>query len=96
MAIEMSAIRRFGIRRPSIKRLAWSPVLVLLFSCAGKAPVAETVDEIPCLDPRPQVCTMEYDPVCATLDSDDSKTYANACDACADPAVVAYLPGSCE
>jgi hypothetical protein len=95
MAIEMSSIRRFGIRRPSIKRLAWSPVLVLLFACAGKAPVAESVDEIPCLDPRPQVCTMEYDPVCATLEDGSEATYSNACGACADAGVRSYRPGTC-
>ena len=37
-----------------------------------------------CEDPRPQVCTMDYRPVCGTLKDGSSKTYSNGCGACAD------------
>jgi hypothetical protein len=61
----------------------------------------------PCTDPRPQMCTMQYDPVCAEVDngircikapcpSTDRKTYSNACAACSDPKTYGYWPGSCE
>jgi hypothetical protein len=49
-----------------------------------------------CTEPRPQACTREYAPVCAQLDSGTSKTYGNACDACADSSVVGHRPGPCE
>jgi len=45
---------------------------------------------------RPQVCTMEYIPVCAKLNSSDIKTYASACSACADHKVISYKEGSCK
>lgn len=49
-----------------------------------------------CEVPRPRVCTMEYRPVCATLVSNASKTYASGCNACADIAVVGYIDDPCE
>jgi hypothetical protein len=38
---------------------------------------------------------MEYNPVCATLVAGGTKQYASGCNACADDAVSAYLPGPC-
>ena len=60
-----------------------------------------------CSDPRPQMCTMDYRPVCATRDtgircvqapcpSSDWKTYSNGCSACSDPDVSGYRGGSCD
>ena len=51
---------------------------------------------IECTDPRPQICTMMYDPVCATLKSGAKRTYASGCTACADAKVVSYQPKECE
>ncbi|NNJ96222.1 MAG: hypothetical protein HKP12_03600 [Gammaproteobacteria bacterium] len=56
------------------------------------------VDLIPCTEPRPEVCTMDYDPVCGLRKLsgiDKWKTYANDCTACADATVVAYKKGAC-
>ena len=62
---------------------------------------------IKCKDPRPEVCTREFRPVCAKKDngircvttpcpSTDDVTYSNACTACSDPDVIAYKPdGAC-
>ncbi len=61
----------------------------------------------PCPEQRPQVCTMDYRPVCATRDtgvrcvttpcpSSELKTYSNACSACADPKVMSYTPDECK
>ena len=49
-----------------------------------------------CTDPRPQICTREYDPVCATLEDGSVKTYATGCTACSDQQVTSYRPASCE
>ena len=60
-----------------------------------------------CEDPRPQICTREYLPVCGHKDtgircvtmpcpSFELQTYGNACTACSDPQVLAYQPGACE
>lgn len=59
-----------------------------------------------CTDPRPEMCTREYRPVCAVrdtgircittpCDSTEEKTYGNACDACSDPKVHGHRPGEC-
>jgi alkaline phosphatase D len=49
-----------------------------------------------CPEPRPQVCTREYRPVCAQLRDGSFKTYSNGCSACSDPAVTGYREGACE
>ena len=49
-----------------------------------------------CAMPRPEVCTMEYLPVCGELFDGSIKTYSNACTACADTQVNAYREGACE
>ena len=49
-----------------------------------------------CPEPRPQMCTREYRPVCGTLNDDTQKTYANGCTACSDPKVKGHFPGACE
>ncbi len=49
----------------------------------------------PCADPRPQMCTQEYRPACGLRRDGTSKTYGNACSACADPQVVSQSAGAC-
>ena len=51
---------------------------------------------IACTDPRPQVCTQDYRPVCAYLEDGSYKTFSNGCNACSDPAVNGYRQGPCE
>ena len=48
-----------------------------------------------CEDPRPEICTREYLPVCATRADGTTGTYGNWCDACADEKVESYVPGAC-
>ena len=48
-----------------------------------------------CEDPRPQVCTMDYRPVCGTLKDGSMKTYSNGCGACADVEVVSWVENAC-
>ena len=48
-----------------------------------------------CTDPRPQICTMQYDPVCGTLDDGSEQTYSTDCTACSDAAVTQHRPGEC-
>ncbi len=67
---------------------------------------SEAVTLARCPEPRPEMCTMQVDPVCATRDtgircikapcpSSELKTYSNACAACSDPAVSGFIPGAC-
>lgn len=59
-----------------------------------------------CSEPRREMCTRDYRPVCADVDtgircirapcpSVEQKTYSNGCTACADPHVTGHRPGSC-
>ena len=68
---------------------------------------AITNTSIECTNPRPEICTREYMPVCGTRDtgvrcfttpcpSTELKTYSNKCDACSDKKVLSYTPEKCK
>ncbi len=91
--------------------LALSTLCALLGACAESlAPDAMPAGAgtyIECTEPRPQMCTQHYDPVCAQrdtgircvttpCDSSEWRRYGNACEACADTQVYGYRPGDCE
>lgn len=44
-----------------------------------------------CPDVRPEVCTMEYDPVLGFKANGESMEYGNKCSACSDAEVVGYI-----
>lgn len=69
-------------------------VLSMLAGCASPPAPAPT-PYTQCPAERPQVCTMEYNPVCATLRSGGQATYSSPCNACADDQVTQYLGGAC-
>jgi len=60
-------------------------------SSNAKQPVAENM----CSDPRPAICTMQYDPVCGIHKDDTTKTYASDCTACSNKEVTGYNAGEC-
>jgi hypothetical protein len=94
-------------------------LLLMLLAACSQAPVAsepappasdppakEKQVPVACADPRPQVCTMIYDPVCATRDtgircittpcpSSEQVTKSSSCSACSDPKVISYVKGEC-
>lgn len=85
-------------------------VLVASLSACASPSIPEEDKRTPeltfCLEQRPQVCTMDYRPVCATRDtgvrcvttpcpSSEQKTYSNACSACADAKVIGHIPDEC-
>lgn len=73
------------------------PMLLVLTACttgAGKQ-TGESL-RVQCDPPRPQVCTMEYAPVCATLKGGEQRDYSSGCNACADDNVASWAPGKCE
>src|SRR5210317_1480395 len=55
-----------------------------------------TKEMVACTEPRPQVCSQDYRPVCAVTQNGSFKTYANGCSACSDPEVNSYRDGACE
>jgi hypothetical protein len=59
----------------------------------SEGPVLQTIQ---CEEPRPKICTLQYEPVCAVMESGSINTYPSACNACADIAVSAWRPEPCE
>ena len=68
-----------------------------------KAPVGKYTE---CKDPRPEVCTREFRPVCGNVDtgircvttpcpSHEYKTASNACTACTDKSIDGYWLNAC-
>jgi hypothetical protein len=55
-----------------------------------------TLQTVSCEQPRPKICTLQYEPVCAVMESGSINTYPSACNACADIAVSAWRPEPCE
>jgi hypothetical protein len=91
--------------RPSPGRAAPSAAVISvscllgLGGCAAGQPVADTAEAagpVACAEPRPQVCTMIYAPVCAEHRDGHRETHASDCNACADETVVAHRDGPCE
>jgi hypothetical protein len=99
---------------------AWTLPLIMLLAACSQAPVAsETApppttkpaahakdEPVMCKEPRPQACTMIYQPVCATRDtgvrcittpcpSTEQVTKSSECNACNDAKVISYVPGEC-
>ena len=81
-------------------RFCLSIIILFLVTFAGVVMAEEKVPEkkefTSCPEPRPQMCTREYRPVCAKLDDGSMKIYSNGCTACTDPNVVGYYQGACE
>ena len=76
-----------------------TPALILASGLAlagcNSSPPAPVITGTQCTDPRPQVCTMEYAPVCATLIKGGTADYSSGCNACADDAVSSFEQGKC-
>lgn len=100
--------------RPRSLRSAWIGVALLATACAAAPPATEppatgsapSAELVTCEEPRPEVCTRDYRPVCGARDtgircittpcpSTEWKTYGNACTACSDPKVAGHRPGEC-
>lgn len=64
-------------------------VLPLLAACTGQPQAT------PCTDPRPQVCSMEYNPTCGVKADGTVGDYSSPCNACADDQVTGYNVGAC-
>ena len=75
-------------------------VLVCVSACtnpeyqpAVMEPMVLTMME--CEEPRSQMCTMIYDPVCGATKNGIRKTYASDCAACSDKNVTGFEKGAC-
>jgi len=67
--------------------------LLLLTACQSVPSIK--IEQINCTEPRPEMCTMDYQPVCGFDRDQKYKTYSNACTACSDKQVVYTIKGEC-
>ncbi len=86
-----------------LRALTLACSLLALCACEGTAPQENIEAETPtaleaqaCSEPRPQICTMIYEPVCANREDGSKTTEASDCSACSDEKVVSYVPGECK
>jgi cytochrome c5 len=75
-----------------MSRLWLVSMMVVVSACAELT--ADNSGSLSCSEPRPQMCTREYNPVCGATEQGE-KTYGNACSACADSNVKNYQLGAC-
>ena len=82
----------------SCGRNAWigGGLVLWLAGCASAPQVAPDAYDVACEDPRPEICTLDYRPVCAVHDDGSESTASNGCGACSDPTVIGYRKGACE
>lgn len=69
-------------------------IVMTLAGCAADTP-PEDPDLTACRDPRPEMCTQDYRPVCAVLADGSRRTASNGCTACSDPDVTGWVDGAC-
>ena len=71
--------------------------ILLITACAStQQPHSVKMETIECPELRPEMCTMDYNPVCGNLSDGTFKTYSNGCNACSDPDVTKYSQGKCK
>ena len=87
------------MRRHGWKIVTLALAAMVAAACSPLPPAGEAMPagsgSTACADPRPQVCTLQYDPVCGFSGDGKSTTYSNACSACADETVSGHRPGAC-
>jgi hypothetical protein len=74
------------------------------FTFGGQIPPSEgKLQAIDCTDPRPEMCTKEYMPVCGQVQVECIRapcdpvmqTFGNKCEACANARTISYFEGEC-
>ncbi|WP_411992738.1 hypothetical protein [Agarivorans sp. DSG3-1] len=76
-----------------IKHVVIAFFTLLLMACSQASEPQLKADGV-CEEPRPEICTMQYDPVCGEVNG-ELKEYGNACSACGDPELMSYQEGTC-
>ncbi|MFC1657558.1 hypothetical protein ACFL2P_03195 [Candidatus Moduliflexota bacterium] len=71
---------------------------ILFLSACGSTqqPLTIKTESLKCPEVRPEMCTMDYNPVCGYLSDGSFHTYSNGCNACSDPKVISYSLGECK
>jgi len=76
-----------------IKNVGFFFLLISVNACQSTG--VKSDNQASCLEPRPDMCTMDYQPVCGFNVDNGSKTFSNGCAACSDRSVVKYINNEC-
>jgi len=68
--------------------------LCLLLSACQSTAIKQDL-QTNCPDLRPQMCTMDFKPVCGVFSEGTTKTFSNACTACSDKNILGFQEGKC-
>jgi hypothetical protein len=79
-----------------LKGLIFTAILYLSACGTTQQPPTMKMDSHQCSEVRPEMCTMDYNPVCGNLPDGSFKTYSNGCNACSDLKVISYSLGECK
>jgi cytochrome c5 len=79
----------------SMQHKVRSALLILLMAGCSNNKTTDPALQL-CEEPRPEMCTMQYDPVCGQRQDDSRETYSTGCTACSDASVKGWLPGECQ
>jgi hypothetical protein len=71
-------------------------VATSLLMSGYQSPAENIANQIKCTDPRPEICPMNWKPVCGYYSDQSVKTFSNACSACSDKKIVAYTENQCS
>jgi hypothetical protein len=98
MTIFKNIIRNIYMLLKLLLPLSLSLLIVACASDEQKNDINEpgALDLIICEEPRPQICTREYNPVCGSLKDGSTRTGSTGCTSCSDPEVVSYKMGACS
>ncbi|MBD1390597.1 hypothetical protein IC617_14260 [Neiella sp. HB171785] len=77
--------------KTNYRTLIGSCGMVLMVAACQSQPQPEQLPKgfTKCPEPRPEICTMQYEPADGLLADGTTKSYGNACSACGDPEVIA-------
>ena len=79
------------------KGIFWIVLMASLMTACGSSPKEGRTPKQrlhQCPDPRPEVCTMDYNPVCAPV-GEELQTFSNGCGACSERKVKGFYLGAC-
>jgi len=103
--VAMLAIARgtnAGVQETVRGRIIHNPFKLMALSlplvCCAAGSHQEVVDATlsQCLDPRPELCTLEFRPVCAVMVDGHREEFSNGCSACSNPDVSGWTAGTCS
>jgi hypothetical protein len=91
---------------PSVEAPAHAPSAAPPVANAPAEGAAKPAKQLDCPAKRPEICTQQYQPVCASVDtgircikapcpSGEQREFSNWCVACTNPKVTTYVDGPC-